>query len=229
MDFGGLEKFTLIDYPGKIACIVFTIGCNFRCGFCHNPELVNCSVTERIKEKEILEFLEGRKGMLEALTITGGEPTMHGERLLNFIRKVKALGFLVKLDSNGTNPDLLQQAIDEKIVDYIAMDIKAPFAKYKDVTMRLDNIEAIKRSVKIIMKSGVDYEFRTTVVKSQLSFDDFDVIGEEIRGAKNYYLQKFVPTKILDESFKNEYTYSDEEFEMLKEKMKGYVNICNVR
>lgn len=229
MEFGGLEKFTLIDYPGKIACIVFTIGCNFRCGFCHNPELVNCNVTERIKEKEILDFLEDRKGMLDGVVITGGEPTMHGERLLNFICKVKALGFLVKLDSNGTNPDILQKAIDEKIVDYIAMDIKASFAKYKEVTMRLDNIDAIKESVKMIMGSGVDYEFRTTVVKSQLSFDDFDVIGEEIRGAKNYYLQKFIPTKILDENFKNEYTYSDEEFEILKEKMGKYVRMCRVR
>ncbi len=229
MEFGGLEKFTLIDYPGKIACIIFTIGCNFRCGFCHNPELVNCNVTERIKEKEILDFLESRKGLLEGVTITGGEPTMHGERLLNFIRKVKVMGFLVKLDSNGTNPDILQKAIDEKIIDYIAMDIKAPFAKYKEVTMRLDDLDSIKKSVKLIMESEIDYEFRTTVVKSQLSFEDFDVIGEEIRGAKNYYLQKFIPTKILDESFKNEHTYSDEEFKLLKEKMDGYVENCGIR
>lgn len=229
MEFGGLEKFTLIDYPGKIAAMVFTIGCNFRCAYCHNPELVNCTVTERFSEKEILDFLEIRKELLDGVVITGGEPTMYGERLLNFMRKVKALGFLVKLDSNGTSPDTLQTAIDEKIVDYIAMDIKAPLEKYKEVTMRLDNLEAIKKSIKIIMDSNIDYEFRTTVVKSQLSFDDFDLIGNEICGAKNYFLQKFIPTKILDESFKNEHTYTDEEFEMLKEKMGEYVNNCSIR
>ncbi len=229
MDFGGFEKFTLIDYPGKIAAMVYTIGCNFRCAYCHNPELVNCTVTERIKEKEILDFLEKRKKMLDGIVITGGEPTMHGERLINFMRKVKTLGFLVKLDSNGTSPEILQKAIDEKIVDYIAMDIKAPFTKYKEVTMRMDNIDEIKESVKLIMNSGIDYEFRTTVVKSQLSFDDFDLIGEEIRGAKNYFLQKFIPNKTLDQNFKKELSYDDDEFKMLKEKMGNYVSCCSVR
>lgn len=229
MDFGGFEKFTLIDYPGKIACMVYTIGCNFRCAYCHNPELVNCNVIERIKEKEILDFLETRKEMLDGIVITGGEPTMHGERLLNFMRKVKDLGFLVKLDSNGTSPEILQTAIDEKIIDYIAMDIKAPLSKYKEVTMRLDNIDAIKKSIKIIMDSGVDYEFRTTVVKSQLSFEDFDLIGEEIKGAKNYFLQKFIPNKTLDQNFKKELSYNDDEFKILKEKMEKYVVFCGIR
>lgn len=229
MEFGGLEKFTLIDYPGKIAVMVFTIGCNFRCSYCHNPELVNCTVTERFSEKEILDFLETRKGLIDGVVITGGEPTMYGERLLNFMRKVKALGFLVKLDSNGTSPETLQMAIAEKIVDYIAMDIKAPLAKYKEITMRFDDTEAIKKSIIVIMNSGVDYEFRTTVVKSQLALSDFDLIGEEIRDAKNYFLQKFIPNKTLDENFKKELSYSDEEFERLREKMGEWVEFCGVR
>jgi len=229
MQFGGFEKFTLIDYPEKIACMVYTIGCNFRCPYCHNPELVDETVETRIDEKEILDFLKTRTGMLDALVITGGEPTMHGENLISFMREVKKLGFLVKLDSNGTDSAVLQRVIDEKLVDYIAMDIKSPLAKYTETVTRPVDTEAIKKSIEIIKSSGVSYEFRTTIVKSMLSFEDIEQIGREIKGAKNYYLQKFIPTKTVNPQFLKKVTYSDEEFDSLKKIMEKYVSYCGIR
>ena len=229
MQFGGFEKFTLIDYPTKVACMVYTIGCNFRCPYCHNPELVDETVSTAIDEKEILDFLKGRTGMLDGLVITGGEPTMHGDDLLSFMREVKKLGFLVKLDSNGTNPVVLRQAIDEKIVDYIAMDIKSPFSKYTETVGRAVNVDNIKKSIEIIKESGIRYEFRTTIVKSMLSFLDIEEIGKEIKGANNYYLQKFIPTKTVNPQFLKKVTYSDEEFVDLKNIMEKYVSFCDIR
>lgn len=229
MQFGGFEKFTLIDYPAKVACMVYTIGCNFRCPYCHNPELVDETVTTRIDEKEILDFLKGRTGMLDGLVITGGEPTVHGENLLSFMCEVKKLGFLVKLDSNGTNPEILKKAIDEKIVDYIAMDIKSPLSKYTETVGRAVNVDNIKKSIEIIKESGIPYEFRTTIVKSMLTFGDIEQIGREIKGATNYYLQKFIPTKTINPQFLKKVTYSDEEFAILKKIMEKYVSSCDIR
>lgn len=229
MQFGGFEKFTLIDYPEKIACMVYTIGCPFRCPYCHNPELVDETCKTHIDEKVILDFLDKRVGMLDGIVITGGEPTIHGDNLINFMREVKSRGFLVKLDSNGTDPKVLQKVIDEKLVDYIAMDIKSPLSKYTETVARAVNVEAIKKSVEIIKRSGVSYEFRTTIVKSQLSFDDIEQIGREIKGATNYYLQKFIPTKILNPQFLKKVSYSDEEFKELKTIMEKYVSFCGIR
>lgn len=229
MIFGGFEKFTLIDYPGKIACMVYTIGCNFRCPYCHNPELVDETVETRIPEADVLAFLEERQGMLEGVVITGGEPTMHGDDLLSFMKKVKDAGFLVKLDSNGTNPDVLKKAIQSGIVDYIAMDIKSPMSKYSETVARPVDIAAIRKSIKLIKASQVDYEFRTTVIKALLAPEDFDEIGLEILGAKKYFIQKFIPTKLLNPQFRKKVTYSDEEFAGFQEKMKKYVKHCGIR
>lgn len=209
--------------------MVYTIGCNFRCPYCHNPELVDETVTTRIDEKEILDFLKTRTGMLDGLVVTGGEPTMHGENLISFMREVKKLGFLVKLDSNGTDPVVLKQAIDEKLVDYIAMDIKSPFSKYTETVGRAVNVENIKKSIEILKKSGIPYEFRTTIVKSMLTFEDIEEIGKEIKGAKNYYLQKFIPTKTVNPQFLKKVTYSNEEFDSLKKIMEKYVSYCGIR
>lgn len=229
MEFGGFEKCTLIDYPGKVACMVYTIGCPFRCPYCHNPELVDETVTTRISEDDVLSFLDTRRTMLDGVVITGGEPTMHGDALLSFMRAVKRRGFLVKLDSNGTSPDILERAIDERLVDYIAMDIKAPLAKYSATVSRPVDGEAIKRSIELIKKSGVDYEFRTTIVKSMLREEDLETIGKEIAGAKTYYLQKFIPTKLLNPQFVKKVTYSDEEFQALQQKLQKYVSFCGIR
>ena len=228
MIFGGFEKFTLIDYPGKVACMVYTIGCNFRCPYCHNPELVDETVTTTGDEKVILKFLEGRKTMLDGVVITGGEPTMHKD-LPAFIKKVKKLGFLVKLDSNGTNPIMLKQLIKAKLVDYIAMDIKSPIAKYSQTVSHPVDIRAIKESVKILMASPIPYEFRTTLVKVLVTPEDIMKIGKEIKGAQKYYLQKFIPTKILNPQFLRKTTYSDAELAVLQKKLSRYVKYCGIR
>ncbi len=229
MNFGGFEKFTLIDYPGKVACMVYTVGCPFRCPYCHNPELVDETVTTYIDDTSVLLFLDSRKGMLDGIVITGGEPTMHGDSLVTFMKEVKKRGFLVKLDSNGVDPSFLEKVITEKLVDFIAMDIKAPLVKYTETVGRPVNINAIKKSVKLIKESGIDYEFRTTIVKSMLSLDDLEQIGREIAGAKVYYLQKFIPSKILNPQFLKKVTYSDEEFVTLQKNMEKYVTFCGVR
>ena len=229
MEFGGFEKCTLLDYPEKMACMVYTIGCNFRCPYCHNPELVDETVEKTWNEEEILTFLQSRRKMLDGIVITGGEPTIHGEDLISFIRKVKELGFLVKLDSNGTNPDFLEKVFKEKLVDYVAMDIKAPLEKYHLTVSRSVDISAIRRSISLIMNSSVSYEFRTTVLKCLISENDFEDIGKEIKGAKKYYLQKFIPTKILNPQFLKKTTYNDEEFKVFQKTMADYVQFCNVR
>ena len=216
----------MIDYPDKVACIVFTQGCNFRCPYCHNPELVKPEMFgESLNEDEFFDFLKERVGKLDAVSITGGEPTLQYD-LIEFIKKIRDLGFLIKLDTNGTNPEMLKEIIDQKLVNYLAMDIKAPLAKYEEITRMPMNIEKIKQSVEMIKNSGIDYEFRTTLVKNLLSPDDILQIGKEIAGAKKYFLQKFVPTKTVDEKMLSEETYSEEELEKLKEKLKSFVATC---
>jgi pyruvate formate lyase activating enzyme len=228
MIFGGLEKCTLIDYPGKTACMVYTIGCNFRCPYCHNPELVDETSPQAITEEEVLMFLDTRKGLLDGLVITGGEPTIHDD-LLSFISKVKEKGFLVKLDSNGTRPAMLREAMERNLVDYVAMDIKSPLAKYSGIAARPVDVGAVQESIGLLMSSPVEYEFRTTVVKALLSEEDIVQIGREIQGAKRYYLQAFVPTKILNPQFKKKVSYSKEELEELCDKIKPYVTHCATR
>ena len=228
MVFGGIEKFTLIDYPGKIACMVYTIGCNFRCPYCHNPELVDETTDVRISEQEFFDFLDTRKGMLDGVVITGGEPTMH-EDLPRVMQEIKRRGFLVKLDSNGTNPKMLREVIKKTLVDYIAMDIKSPLASYGHTVARPVDTEAIRESVALIMASGVPYEFRTTLVKGMLSLGDIRQIGREIQGAKLYVLQKFVSTKILNPQFRHKTSYSDEEMKEFQDMLSVYVDQCHIR
>ena len=229
MNIGGLQQFSMIDYPGKLASIVFTLGCNFRCGYCHNPELVLPEkFNPALDEEKILEFFKTRVGKLDAISITGGEPTLQID-LPQFMKKIKDLGFLIKLDTNGTNSKMLKEIIDQKLVDYIAMDIKAPLEKYKEVVKTEINLEDIEESIKMIMDSGIKYEFRTTIVKSQLSVNDLSDIGKLIKGADIYYLQKFVTSKANDESFLKEKTYSDEEFRKIKKKMFKYIQECEIR
>ena len=199
MVFGGLEKFTLIDYPGKIACMVYTIGCNFRCPYCHNPELVDETTDVHISEREFFDFLEYRKGMLDGVVITGGEPTMHDD-LPRVMKEIKDRGFLVKLDSNGTHPKMLRDAIRDGIVDFIAMDIKSPLASYGASVARPVDIDAIRESIDLIMHSPVDYEFRTTVVKSMLPPEKIEQIGREIKGAKTYVLAPRISRPICSRS-----------------------------
>jgi len=228
MVFGGFEKLTLIDYPGRVASMVYTIGCNMRCPYCHNPELVDETVETTYQEREILSFLEKRKNMLDGLVITGGEPTMHSD-LLPFMKKVKGLGLRVKLDSNGTHPDVIARAIQEGMVDYIAMDIKSPLRNYSRTVGRPIDVDAIRKSIDIIMSSPIEYEFRTTVVKTLLSAEDIEEIGAEIHGAKRYYLQKFIPTKLLNPQFRKKVSYSDAEFDTFQTLLAKHVDYCGIR
>lgn len=229
MLIGGFQKFSLIDYPGKICAIVFTQGCNFRCPYCHNPELVNPKLfLPAIPENKIFSFLEKRKGKIDAVEITGGEPTLQPD-LTQFIEKIKNIGYLIKLDTNGSNPRVAERLIKSGLIDYIAMDIKAPLEKYQIVTQSNVSINKIKESIKLIMHSGIDYEFRTTVVKSLLKIDDIINIGNEIKNADLYILQKFIPSKTLNPAFINEKTYSDSKFNFLKEKLEKIVKKCEIR
>ena len=230
MIIGGLVKFSLNDYPSKTSAVVFTRGCNFRCLYCHNPELVLPEkYAPEIPLAEIYSFLEGRKGKLDAVCITGGEPTQHSD-LPEMIKKIKDMGFLVKLDTNGSNPEMLEAIIKERNIDYIAMDIKAPLEDYKKVTGMLIDTEKIKKSVDLIINSGLSHEFRTTVAKSLTSFDDLRKIAESIKGADAYFLQKFVPTsKLNDPSLADEISYSEEELKTLASELTVFVKHCGVR
>ena len=191
-------KTSLIDYPGKISCVVFTQGCMWRCWYCQNAELL-VKKQGQILEEEVLEFLKTRKGLLDAVVICGGEPTLQAD-LKDFIKKVKTLGFLVKLDTNGTNPEVLKELLDENLLDYVAMDIKAPLYKYKDIAMVDIETKKLELSIEILKHSTIDYEFRTTVVPT-LSKQDIVDIAKTIEGAPHYYLQHFVKQKSCNKDF----------------------------
>ena len=188
----GLQKMTLLDYPGKVACTVFLGGCDFRCPYCHNYELVDGSAPAVMEDSEFFRFLDTRHGLLDGVAITGGEPLMRPD-LHEFIQKVHEMGFLVKLDTNGYHPEALSELISEGLVDYVAMDIKSSPTRYGVVTgCPQADLEKIRKSVSIIMNSGISYEFRTTVVGGLHLIEDFKEIGAWIKGAKAYYLQQFV-------------------------------------
>jgi pyruvate formate lyase activating enzyme len=217
MKIGGLQKFSLIDYPGKICAIVFTQGCNFRCPYCHNPELVDPSgYGPVLSEAEVISFLEKRTGKLDAVSITGGEPTLQPD-LESFLQIVKKMGYLTKLDTNGSNPGVIENLMKKRLVDFWAMDVKAPLDKYQRVAgVKVDPRE-IQKSIALIIADVTEHEFRTTVVRSLLDHDDLVEIAKLIKGAKSFALQGFIPVKTLNEDFLSEKTYFPEEFSAFKE------------
>ncbi len=227
MKIGALQKFSLIDYPNEICAIIFTVGCNFRCPYCHNPELVTGS-TNGIEEKELFEFLKKRTGRLTAVSITGGEPTIHKD-LPVVIKKIKELGYKVKLDTNGTNPDTIDELIGFSLIDYIAMDIKAPFEKYDKVTNVKCKIDDIRRSIDIIKKSNINYEFRTTVVEGLLSKEDVLKIAKSIKGAKAYFIQRFIPSKTLNKDYMNKSSITNDELDEIKKDVSMYFDRFGIR
>jgi len=229
MKIGGLQKVSLIDYPGLICGIVFLQGCNFKCPYCHNPELVDSRLFQScIKENEVLEFLNTRKGKLDAISITGGEPAIQ-EGLASFIKQIKKMGFAVKLDTNGSQPHVIKSLLAEKLLDFIAMDIKAPLEKYKDIVKAPVKPDSIKESVGLILKAKIPYEFRTTIVESQLEEDDILQIANLIPGASHYVLQKFVPTKTLDKKFLKEKSFSDEKLQKIKNHLEHQITSVTIR
>ena len=200
MVFGGFQKLTLLDYPGKVACTLFTKGCNFRCPFCHNTLLVEGENSERVTDEEVLTYLKKRQGILEGVCITGGEPLMQPE-IEDFICKVKALGFSVKLDTNGSYPEKLKHLVNEGLVDYVAMDVKNSFEKYGETAgVPGLNLDKIKESINFLLGGKVDYEFRTTVAEGLHNVEDIKSLTQHIVGAKKYFLQNFLDSgNILDE------------------------------
>ena len=189
MKIGGFQKTSLLDYPKTISAIIWTVGCNFRCPFCYNKDVV-LGKTALISEEEVLSYLEKRKGMVEALVITGGEPLLQ-EDIADFAGKIKNMGYLLKIDTNGCYPEKLQELIDKKLVDYVAMDVKAPRQKYEQLTETKTDLAKIEKSIEIIKTEAPDYEFRTTFVPQLLKKQDIIEIAKWLDGAKNYYLQQF--------------------------------------
>lgn len=191
--FAGIQKTSFIDYEGLISAVFFTKGCNFACPYCHNGHLLSKDADGiEINEEDVFSFLEKRKNVLQAIVISGGEPSLHAEELIEFLRKIReAFNFKIKLDSNGTNPELLSTLLEEGLIDYVAMDIKAPYTKYHEVTGVLTNVNKIKESVMIIKSSGIDYEFRTTVCNELLDKENIETIINAIKPFKRYYLQNY--------------------------------------
>ncbi len=191
MRISGLQKLTLLDFPGKVACTVFFSGCDLRCPFCHNAPLVtDIDASDGMDANEFFEFLERRRGVLDGVAITGGEPLLRAE-LGDFIAKIKAMGYAVKLDTNGTHPERLEAILASGKVDYVAMDVKNSREKYADTVGAPIDTDKISSSIRAIIASGVDHEFRTTVVRELHEKRDFDEIGQWLSGAKRYFLQQY--------------------------------------
>lgn len=229
MLISGIQKTSLIDYPGKICTILFTRGCNFSCGFCHNPELVNKDkYIPIIPNEEILQFLKRRKDLIEAITITGGEPTLHSD-LPNFIKQVKDMGYLIKLDSNGTNPEMLKEILSKNLIDFVAMDIKNSFSKYQETVNRKLNIEKIKKSIKLIIDSNINHEFRTTLVPIIHTKEDVLNMTKIIKGCQTYVLQNFKSTKTVDPAFTKSRSFTQKEMLEFKKIAKSQIKDVKIR
>lgn len=228
---GGLQKLTLIDYPGKIACTVFLSGCSFRCRFCYNSELVlpeKIKNHPRISEKEIFKFLKGRKGLLEGIVLTGGEPTIYKD-LPDFIKRIKKLNYLVKLDTNGSNPGMLEKLINANLLDYVAMDIKGPKEKYGKVASVKVDIKKIQKSIDILKDERVNYEFRSTIVPSIHTKKDVLAMAKWINGARRYYLQNFRSEKTIDPKLEKIKPYSQEHLLEIQKAIAPFFEVCGTR
>jgi len=231
MEIGGLQKLTLIDYPGRLAATVFLIGCDFRCPFCYSPELVlpeKIKDQPRIPEKDFFDFLKERKGLLEGVVICGGEPTIHQD-LPDFCEKIKKLGYLVKLDTNGSNPEMLKKLINKKLIDYVAIDIKAPKAKYSQAAGVKVDVKKIEESIDILKESKIDHEFRTTVVPTFHKKEDILKIARWLNPAKKYYLQNFRPEKTINPKFEKVKPYPQEYLVEIQKAVSPSFEICQIR
>ncbi len=229
MRIGGLQKFSLIDYPGHIAAVIFTQGCLFRCHYCHNPELVLPQKFQTpIPFEEVLSFLEMRKGKLEGVVISGGEPTLQA-KLIPSLEKIKAKGFAIKLDTSGVMPDVLKKLIQRRLVNYIAMDIKAPLSCYQEVTNTHVDIQKIKDSIALIKDSSLPHEFRTTLLKPFHGQEDIVTMAQMIQGCQNYVLQKYKPGKTLSSASQHFQPFSDQELVNSIAMAKPYVTALSKR
>lgn len=217
MKIHGLQKLTLLDYPQKTACTVFLGGCNFRCPFCHNRELVLGDFPQELSEEEIIAFLKKRIGILEGVCITGGEPLLN-EDIAEFIKKIRDIGYLVKLDTNGSNPELLKKLVNSGLINYVAMDIKNSKKMYPE-TVGINNFDlsGVEESVEFLKSAGIEYEFRTTIVSEYHSKESITELAEWISGAKKYFLQNFIDSGNLIKPGLSPVS---------KDELKGFLNIC---
>lgn len=233
MIFRGWQKTSLIEYPGKISTVLFVGSCNFRCPFCYNRDLVlNPEKMKAIEDKEVLGYLEENRKLYQAVMVTGGEPTMDGQ-LPAFLGRIKRLALLAGIETNGTNPDMLGRLIKDKAVDFVGMDVKAPlswedYGKAAGISNRslLDNV---RKSVKLLLGSHIEYEFRTTVVKGIHDDEAIEKIAEQIKGAKKYVLQKFIPKNTIDESLVELPAFETKKLLELRKRIKENFGACEVR
>ena len=231
VQIGGLQKLTLIDFPGRLATTVFLTGCNFRCTFCYSSELVlpeKIKNQPKISEKELFKFLKERKELIDAVVLCGGEPVI-SKGLPSFIKKIKKMGFLVKLDTNGSDPAFLKKLIDEKLIDYVAMDIKGPRERYDEFTKVKVDIKKIQKSIDILKEGKVDYEFRSTIVPTLHKKEDVIEMAKWIKGAKRYYLQNFRPEKTIDPAFEKIKPYPQEFLLEIQKAISPFFEVCQVR
>ncbi|MDP2820673.1 MAG: anaerobic ribonucleoside-triphosphate reductase activating protein [bacterium] len=234
MKIKGLQKFTLIDYPQKLACTIFIAGCNFFCPFCHNSELVCPEKIEQIREipeQEIFDFLKQRKKFLEGVCITGGEPTLNKE-IIDFVQKIKKLGYSVKIDTNGSNPTVIESLLKRGLIDYVAMDIKAPKNRYLEITRSGigENVgDLIEQSIALLRNSNIDFEFRTTVVPELLNKEDILEIAKWIKGSRRYYLQNFIGAKTVDPYFESVKPYPDDYLVEIRNSIAPFFEVCEIR
>lgn len=226
MRIAGLQKLTLLDYPGRCACTVFLAGCNLRCPFCHNASLVTGQAPSDMDQDEFFAFLGKRKGLLDGVCVTGGEPTLYNA-LPEFLAGIRELGFSVKLDTNGSNPSMLRRLIDEGLVDCVAMDIKNSPDRYMETCGGVDILDRVQESIDILMEGRVDYEFRTTCCKPFHDADALESIGAWLCGAKQYYLQAFVDSGDLIGTGVDGFT--KEEMEALRQAALPYIPTTRIR
>ncbi len=223
MNIGGFIKTTLSDWDGKVACMVFVPGCNFSCPFCHNPEIIKGN-PEPVNENEVLEYIRNNSDFLDGVVISGGEPTLD-RNLYVFLKKIKSLGLAIKIDTNGSRPEILDDLIGAKLVDYVAMDIKTSLdpERYSGATEGFSDVEKIRESIRIIIDSGIDHEFRTTVYPKAVALEDVVEIASYIRGADRYCLQQFRPKITLSSEAGDVEPYSQKELRGMHDAVKPYV------
>lgn len=227
MRIHGLQKMTLLDYPGKVACTVFLGGCDFRCPFCHNSEILDAGAPAEMDDAALLAFLKKRKGLLDGVAITGGEPLLRSD-IFEFLSKVHALGYPVKLDTNGNHPKKLKELVSTGLVEYVAMDVKNSPARYAEtVGLASFDMTGVRESIDFLLGGTVDYEFRTTVVQELHDGQSFEEIGKLIRGAKRYFLQSFTDRDTV--AFAGLHAPSEENLQQYAEIMTQYVESVEIR
>ncbi len=230
MNIRGLFKTSLVDYPGKVSSVIFTGGCNLRCGYCHNPDLaLNSPILERIEDSEVLAFLEKRKGLIDGVTVSGGEPAMD-RGLIPFLTSVKALGLSVKLDTNGFFPRVISECIEKNLIDYSAVDVKTSPEKYPSLTGKDISFDDVLSTLNILKNSAVDFEIRTTCVPGFVTVEDITKIGEAVGPVKKYYLQQFVNiNNLLDSGIKLLTPYTVDYLKELKSEAEKFSDFCTIR